>query len=110
MSVAFSSDNTLAIGSLDSHIIRLWNTEAGNFTQILNGHKGHVKAVAFKGRSIVASGSFDSTVQLWDTDTGVLLRTLFDHTSYVLSIAFNEGNLLASGSSDNTIKLWTIDF
>ena len=57
--------------------------------------------------SLLASGSYDTTIKLWDAKSYKEVATLKGHSSVVSSVAFSpDGALLASGSYDTTIKLW----
>ena len=56
--------------------------------------------------TILASGSYDSTIKLWDVKKLTEIATLSNHIEAVLTIAFSSnGEILASGSRDKTIKL-----
>jgi len=76
----------------------------------LKGHTHWVWSVSFSpDGSLLASGSYDSTIKLWRVADGSLVRTLKGHTDWVNSVSFSpDGRLLASGSEDNTIKLWRV--
>ena len=78
---------------------------------ILEGHAENVDAVAFSPDStILASGSWDTTVILWDVESGQVLRTLEGHTDHVESVAFSPGGqMLASGSQDSMVILWDVE-
>ncbi|KAM0804992.1 hypothetical protein BDR22DRAFT_885082 [Usnea florida] len=78
----------------------------GNSVQTLEGHEGHVTAIAFShDGKYLATGSNDFTVRLWDPATGVLLSTL-RHGWFVDRIAFSPKGRLASISHDGTVRLW----
>ena len=74
----------------------------------LEGHTSLVSSVAFNPNgTILASGSYDSTIKLWNVKSKKEIATLQGHTS-VYSVAFNpSGTILASGSG--TIKLWNVE-
>ena len=61
---------SLMSGSSD-HALRMWNITTGEELQVLQGHEGVVRSVAFSpdGQN-VASGSDDDTVRIWDIETG----------------------------------------
>jgi len=75
----------------------------------LEGHQGHVNAVAFSadGR-YVASGSSDKILRLWSADTGKLIRSFPEHQHRVWSVAFSpDGKYLAAGTY-KIIQIWNI--
>jgi len=78
--------------------------------QTLAGHSRAVGSVAFSpDGSMLASGSWETTIELWDVRTGGVLRTLAGDQRIVRSIAFSpDGNTIASGSSDKIVRLWDV--
>jgi WD40 repeat protein len=66
--------------------------------------------VAFSHDStLLASGSYDTTVKIWDASSGECLRTLEHNNDEVYSVAFShDSTSLASGSYDSVIKIWNI--
>ncbi|MEL6494316.1 MAG: TIR domain-containing protein [Cyanobacteria bacterium J06623_7] len=105
LSVTFS-DRLIASASEDG-TIRLWSQDDGALREILQGHRGSVRDVAFSpnGRLLV-SGSQDKTVRLWQTD-GTLLLTLEGHRDKVMTVDFSpDGRSVISGSEDNSVRLW----
>lgn len=80
----------------------------------LEGHNHIVWSVAFHpSLSLLATGSYDSTVKLWllasDGSNGTCTATLKGHGSGVTSVAFHPSlPLLASGSNDKTAKVWLL--
>jgi F-box/WD-40 domain protein MET30 len=55
--------------------------------------------------SILATGSYDTTIKIWDIETGECLRTLRGHTCGIRTLQFDNTKLI-SGSLDKTIKVW----
>src|SRR5262245_8775697 len=109
LSVAFSPDGKrLATGSLEDHIVKLWDAATGQELITLKGHSDAVTSVAFSpGGKRLATGSSDRTVKLWDAATSQETLTLKGHTSAVWSVAFSpDGKRLATGSQDHSVKLW----
>ena len=74
------------------------------------GHQTGVTSISLnKDGSLIASGSYDSTVKLWRSD-GTLLRTFTGHTSVVNEVEFSpDGKTIASGSHDGTIRIWDLE-
>jgi hypothetical protein len=74
----------------------------------LEGHRGEVRAVAYRpdGQQL-ASGADDGTLRLWEVGSGKLLGMLRGHTSTVLSLSwYADGQRIASASEDGTIRIW----
>jgi WD40 repeat protein len=78
-------------------------------TDILTGHTGSVRAVAFNhDGTMLATGSYDTTARIWDPAQGRHLRTLAGHKDWVRDVAFSsDGTLLATASDDGTARVWS---
>lgn len=73
-------------------------------TKIFRGHTNGVMCLQFDD-SILATGSYDTTIKIWDVETGKELRTLRGHTSGIRALQFDDTKLI-SGSLDKTLKVW----
>jgi len=74
--------------------------------KIFKGHTNGVMCLQFN-ETMIASGSYDSTVKLWDIESGKELCTLSGHSSGIRCLQFDDHKLL-SGSLDNSIKVWDL--
>ena len=72
--------------------------------KIFRGHTNGIVCLQF-GDTILATGSYDTTIKIWDIATEKCVRTLRGHTSGVRSLQFDDTKLI-SGSLDKTIKVW----
>jgi len=83
----------------------------GGALAVLKGHSGAVYCVALgevRGRTVLASGSFDKTVIVWDAATHKPLTTLTGHTGLVLSVAIGRSGsraVVVSASVDGTLRV-----
>jgi F-box/WD-40 domain protein MET30 len=68
------------------------------------GHENGVTCLQFDD-TIMATGSYDTTIKIWNIETGKVLRTLRGHTGAIRALQFDDSKLI-SGSFDKTIKIW----
>lgn len=97
----------LASASFDGTAI-IWQVASGKPMQVLQGHTGHVSAVAFSadGKTLL-TGSQDKTLRLWEVSTGKVLGVLNGHANRVLAVSFlGNGDTLLSSGADRSIRLW----
>jgi WD40 repeat protein/plasmid maintenance system antidote protein VapI len=110
ISVAFSPQaDLIASGTVDGKIL-LWDRIASKQINVLSGHNGWVRSVAFHplNHKILASGAGDNTVRIWDIENGEN-RILNAHSDWVRSVTFSpDGLKLASAGSDMRIIIWDI--
>jgi F-box and WD-40 domain protein MET30 len=81
------------------------NWRHGRYTlSILRGHTDGVMCLKASG-TMLATGSYDSTIRLWNLETLQTEKILTGHTRGVTSIQLDCGKLI-SGSMDGTIRIW----
>ena len=73
-------------------------------TKIFRGHQNGIMCLQFDD-TILATGSYDTTIKIWDIQSGAELRSLRGHTSAVRCLQFDDTKLI-SGSLDNKVKIW----
>ncbi len=91
-------------------LVWVWDFELGVELRVLEGHEGHVTALAMTADSrYVLSGGQDGVVNLWDLETGTLLRKMTGHSSAIVLIhVTNDGQHVITGSTDGTVRAWLI--
>lgn len=84
---------------------------------VLRGHKLAVLCLATAGRSLIISGSADSTIRVWRREaasgTHTKLSVLTGHVGPIKCLAVGDdvagdGWLLYSGSLDKSVKVWRV--
>jgi WD40 repeat protein len=91
-------------------VIWVWDFELGVELKTLEGHVGHVSALAMTADSrYILSGGQDGVVHLWDLETGTLLKTMTGHaTSIVMIHIASDGQHVITGSSDGMVRAWLL--
>ena len=84
---------------------------------MLSGHEGPVSALAFSpgtavsGRTLLVSGSWDSSVRVWDIFSGRkgAVET-FENQYDVLGVAFRpDGKQICSALIDGSLNFWEVE-
>jgi WD40 repeat protein len=91
-------------------VISVWDFELGILLKTLEGHKGHVTALAMSADSkFILSGGQDGVVHLWDLETGTQLKTMTGHKGAILMIHIApDGQHVITGSGDGTVRVWVL--
>ena len=86
-------------------VIWVWDFELGIELKVLEGHTGHVTALAITADSrYILSGGQDGVVQ-----TGTLLKTMTGHKTSVIMIHItSDGQHVITGSTDGTVRAWLL--
>ncbi len=111
-SMFFSTDGrVLAFAGRRDGSIKLWRLDGAEEWQILKGHRGGVKSIAFSPEGkFLATGSTDGRVRLWKLGNSEEWHILEGHTNKVVSVQFSpDDKLLASGGRDGILKLWNVE-
>ena len=115
--------NLLCTAGADK-LVRIWTLPDGSCQHVLQGHRGHINAIAFQGgtgrvvASVEGSGlglqyfSSDNSLILWDLEAPVgaeMIVRLCGHKRRVNCCAFNgSGALVVTGGNDNSVRLWVL--
>jgi WD40 repeat protein len=98
----------LATGAADG-TVRLWNTDDGRCTRVLEGHPDGVWPVAVDADgTVVVAGGADGVVRVWDVATGALRRELPGHTTPVYGAVHAPGGELVTSDYSGTIRWWDL--
>ena len=112
--IAFSDDGQFLVAAAGEPGLfgeaRLWKVADGSLVKVFQGHKDSVYAVRLSpDASLLATGSYDSSIKLWDGASGKESKSLDGHNGAVFELAFRkDGKVLASASGDRTVKLWDV--
>ena len=83
-----------------------------NPTNVLVGHKANVRAItwSFEHKSLLLSGSWDSTIRLWDARNGICLQVVNDHSADVYAVSSHPDRpfTYVSCSRDTTVRVWEV--
>lgn len=108
-SLAVSPDGKrLATSGYDS-IVRIWDTETGNFERALVGHEGQVAGMAWSpdGKYLASAGYYNT--RIWDMATGMPVRILRGKYGVSLVAWSPDGTrLLTGGGGSGQLALWDV--
>eukprot|EP00927_Polykrikos_kofoidii_P066447 TRINITY_DN62045_c0_g1_i1.p1 TRINITY_DN62045_c0_g1~~TRINITY_DN62045_c0_g1_i1.p1 ORF type:complete len:420 (-),score=67.58 TRINITY_DN62045_c0_g1_i1:151-1410(-) len=109
VSVALSSDGTLAFTATQKNLAFIWNVASRRVLHTLRGHEAWVLAASFSADgNFVVTGSHDRTARLWRTSSGHLESTFKGHFGSVCAVAINRnGSRVLTGSHDSTARVWS---
>lgn len=106
--MAFHPSRPLALVTLFSSTIQLWDYRMGTLLHKFEDHEGPVRAVDFHPtQPLFVSAGDDSVIRVWSLDTKQCLYTLSGHIDYIRTVYFHtELPWIISASDDQTIRIW----
>jgi RNA polymerase sigma factor (sigma-70 family) len=108
--VTFSRDGKLLASSTNNNL-KLWEMPTGRELATLQGHTDRVNPGSkfSPDGTLLATGSYDTTVRVWDVARRQERFVLRGHTACVPCLSFSpDGKRLASASWDKTVKIWDL--
>ncbi|KAJ6844923.1 protein JINGUBANG-like [Iris pallida] len=117
--LAVSEDGGVVYCGTSDGLVSYWEVKGRGLAHggVLRGHKLAVLCLATAGRSLIISGSADSTIRVWRREAAggahVKLSVLTGHAGPVKCLAVGGdaaggGWLLYSGSLDKSVKVWRV--
>jgi WD40 repeat protein len=110
--LAVSSDGRSCVsGGTSSNVVRVWSVDEDRVIGSLEGHQGHVLALAMSADGTRAlTGSADQTLRLWDVAAGRVIHVLKGHTAFVfMTVMTPDGSRAVSMSRDRTVRVWDLE-
>ncbi|KAG2341548.1 WD40 repeat-like protein [Suillus weaverae] len=102
--------STVASGSYDDGMVRLWDVKTEKVIAKWKGHTKMVQVIFSPDSTKFATGGYNDGVKIWDANTCELLTTLKHRLYHVRTITLSQNKrLLASVSFDKTARLWNPD-
>jgi WD40 repeat protein len=93
----YQGANPNGFARMDQFARRAWPAHVGPITAVAAGH----------GRTLLATGSTDSTVGVWRISTGKFLGKMAGHSGRVTFVGLtNDERTIVSSGDDGTIRLW----
>ncbi|MDI5963366.1 P-loop NTPase fold protein [Streptantibioticus silvisoli] len=108
LALAYGPDGVLASGGWDG-TIRLWDTSGGGRAlDVLRGHAGLVRALAFvPADGLLVSGGRDRTVRLWDLSAPSRPVTVWHTDQSVVAVAVSgDGAWIAATDRAGQLHVW----
>ncbi|VDM85779.1 unnamed protein product, partial [Strongylus vulgaris] len=86
---------------INQKLLDVWDYETGSCTYTLTGHTNRVYSLLLDApRSIVVSGSLDTTIRVWDIAKGLCICVLSGHHSLTSGMQLR-GDILVSCNADS---------
>ncbi|KAI8640436.1 WD40-repeat-containing domain protein [Parasitella parasitica] len=106
--LAWIDQDTLVSGSRDK-TLKVWDVNASRCIRTVeNEHEGSILCICVsKDRSILLTGSSDSTCAVWSLPDLVPIRKLRGHEHSVLDVCFVSGKRIVTASKDSTLRVWS---
>lgn len=101
----------LLCATLDTGVVKVWDTTDGKLVQTLEGPGGAIEWVQWHPKgNVVLAGSDDMTMWMWLASTGACMQVFSGHAGPVTAGAFTpDGKNVVSvgGEDDCTLRVWS---
>jgi len=110
----YNNEQHLASGGLGEGTVRIWDTENGNVTSRLEGHKDAIYSIkALPNGSGFVSVGMDKTIRIWDVRQGVQARVIdakeFSPINDVaICTEYPNGEVTGICHTDGTVSMWDL--
>ena len=74
--------------------------------KILYSHTEAIDCLTKLSKTLLASGSYDTTIKIWNLLNGRCLHSLRGHLSLIFTVIKVDNSQIASGGVDTTIRIW----
>lgn len=108
----FSNDGRIvALGlsdRLNAHYeIQVWDVQQNTLLHQFLGQRGMISAFEFNAdNSLLASGSWDTTIRVWDLNTGEEHAQMWGHFGSIADVSFSPDSSLLASVADETMRIW----
>jgi WD40 repeat protein len=107
--LVFSPDGSQLVSAGEDQVVRMWDARSGQDIFSIQSRGAKIRALAFCGPKMLASGGSDNAIHLWDLATQKEVERFVGHTGTVSSLVADvPHHVLVSGSFDTTIRLWNL--
>ncbi|GAA5960247.1 hypothetical protein JCM3765_002516 [Sporobolomyces pararoseus] len=110
LSIACTRDNTKFSSSGGDKNCFLWDVTTGEIVRRFQGHLGKVNTVCWnENDSVLATGSFDTTIRLWDIKSSnrLPIQVLQDSKDSITSVLIKD-HLIIGSSVDGFLRTWDL--
>jgi WD40 repeat protein len=112
--IAAGPDDTLVVGCENGTLLRYSKDAIAAFKggtgkpDVLKGHQGPVRVVAWRGGPTLVSIGADKKVNFWKTPEGKIAQSANAESRIRAAAISSDGKALATGGESNVIQLWDV--